>query len=107
MANHTSGFRESIETVLYDEDGTPALVNMTNLAGVFPTRYWSRAQFEKYEEVNAESLRERILVSSKACLGCPIACGKLTEVRSGPYHGNARLNLYRHFGWRRNQSGCV
>jgi aldehyde:ferredoxin oxidoreductase len=71
----------------YPKYGTPSLVNMANLAGVFPTRYWSKGQFEKYEEINAEALREKILVSSKACLDCPIACGKLTEVKNGPYEG--------------------
>jgi len=71
----------------YPKYGTPVLVNMTNLAGVFPTRYWSSGQFKKYEEINAESLRQKILVSSRACLGCPIGCGKLTEVKDGPYRG--------------------
>lgn len=71
----------------YPKYGTPNMVNMANLAGVFPTRYWSKGQFEKYEEINAEALREKMLVSSKACLECPVACGKLTEVRNGPYEG--------------------
>ena len=71
----------------YPKYGTPNSVNMTNLAGVFRTRYWSKGQFEKYEEIDAEALREKILISSKACLGCPIACGKLTQVKNGPYKG--------------------
>jgi len=71
----------------YPKYGTTALVNTTNLQGVFPTRYWSKGVFEKYEDINSEALVNKIFVARKACFGCPIGCGKLTEVKAGPYLG--------------------
>jgi len=72
---------------VFPKFGTPVMVNINNLAGAFPTRYWHEAHYDEYEMINAERLREKILVRSKACWGCPIACGKYCEVKDGKYAG--------------------
>jgi len=71
----------------YPVYGTAAVVNSTNIQGVFPTRYWHKSFLEGYENVNAEALRSKILVKNWACYGCPISCGKYCEVKEGPYAG--------------------
>jgi aldehyde:ferredoxin oxidoreductase len=67
---------------VYPTYGTPALVNMTNITCAFPTGYWEDGVFEDYEKINAESMREQIVIKSKACYHCPIGCGKLSEVET-------------------------
>jgi len=67
--------------------GTPLWVNPMNEAGLLPTKNFSKGSFQKAEEISGETMKERIWVKNKACFGCPIACGKLTEVKEGKYKG--------------------
>jgi aldehyde:ferredoxin oxidoreductase len=71
----------------YPRYGTPSLVDITNLVGVFPTEYWKKGQLRGWDKINAEAIRKNIFIKSKACLGCPIGCGKLVEVTYGKYKG--------------------
>jgi aldehyde:ferredoxin oxidoreductase len=79
--------RESKGTSTYREYGTLGMVDVVNEAGVFPVRYWSKGVSAHREKLNGTAMRERVLVSSRACWNCPIACGKLCEVRGGEHKG--------------------
>ncbi len=68
--------------------GTPSLVVLENELGVMPTRNWRESLFEHAEEIGGEALRKLYVTRSVGCLDmCPIACGKHTLVREGPYKG--------------------
>ncbi len=67
--------------------GTPLWVNPVNEAGLLPTKNFSKGVFDKADEISGEAMKERIWVKNKACFRCPIACGKLTEVKQGNYKG--------------------
>ena len=71
----------------YRELGTPMLVAMTNLAGTFPTEYWSKGTLPGWEKISAEALRRDFKVKPKACPQCFMACGKLTTVTQGRHQG--------------------
>ncbi len=71
----------------YPKWGTPGGVNTANLLGVFPTRYWHKGRLNEYENINAETVRERLLVKDMACGSCVVNCSKLSVVRRGPYAG--------------------
>ncbi len=67
--------------------GTPMLVATCNMAGAFPTKYWSSGTFEKWQNISADALRERCKVKPHACPKCYLACGNLTEVVDGRHKG--------------------
>ncbi len=67
--------------------GTAILVNIINENGIFPVRNFQRAQFEPAQQISGETLAEQILVRARACVGCPIACGRVTAVENGPFRG--------------------
>lgn len=67
----------------YKELGTPMLVATTNLAGAFPTEYWSKGTLQGWENISAEALIRDFKVKPKACPRCFMACGKLTTVTQG------------------------
>ena len=67
--------------------GTPMLVAMTNNAGAFPTRYWSRGTFDKWPSISADALLAQCKVRPKACAKCFMACGNLTEIVDGRHKG--------------------
>jgi len=71
----------------YRKWGTPASISTVNELGVFPTKYFRKQQFAGFEEIDAETIREKLLVKSKACYSCSAHCGKLCEVLEGPYKG--------------------
>jgi aldehyde:ferredoxin oxidoreductase len=69
--------------------GTSVLVNVINEGGFFPTRNFQEGQFEAAEKISGETIAEQILIRPRACVGCPMACGRVTAVKDGPFasHG--------------------
>ncbi|MCL4368982.1 MAG: aldehyde ferredoxin oxidoreductase family protein [Actinobacteria bacterium] len=59
--------------------GTAVLVNLLNELGSFPAYNFRQSHFEDAEMICGETLAERFVVRRKACLGCPIACGRATR----------------------------
>ena len=68
--------------------GSAMLVNIINGVGAFPINNAQDAYFPDAEKISGETLRERNLVRSEGCAECPIACGRVTEIREGKYKGN-------------------
>ncbi len=60
--------------------GTPVLVNVANEYGMLPTQNFQKGTFNDAEGVSGEKLLERLLVKTYNCHGCPIGCGRITEV---------------------------
>ncbi len=71
------------------EYGTASLVNVINAAGAYPYRNWLEAymQPEEADKQSGETLTRDFLVRRSACFGCPIACGRITKMKSKPLHG--------------------
>lgn len=82
-----ASIRSNKVTSLRTKYGTPVWVNPMNEAGLLPTRNFTSGSFEKAEEISGETMREKIWIKNKSCFGCPIACGKFTEVKEGEYKG--------------------
>ncbi|RLI07977.1 aldehyde:ferredoxin oxidoreductase, partial [Candidatus Bathyarchaeota archaeon] len=82
-----SELREKAREVLrgLSRYGTPGIMARTNATETLPTRNWSEGSFPGYERIGPKALVERLFVRSKACPGCPVGCGKISEVREGPY----------------------
>jgi aldehyde:ferredoxin oxidoreductase len=60
--------------------GTAATIDMTQAMGGLPTRNFQQGQFEEYENLNGNTIRETRLVANKACFACTIACGRVTRL---------------------------
>lgn len=71
----------------YKRMGTPMVVAMTNAVGGFPSKYWHLGTFEGWDRISAEALLERCQVRPSACLRCFMACGNLSQVKSGRHQG--------------------
>lgn len=67
--------------------GTAILVNVINESGVFPTRNFQQGQFESAEQISGETIAEEILIRNRACMACPMACGRVTAIRDGKFQG--------------------
>ncbi|MDN5326585.1 MAG: aldehyde:ferredoxin oxidoreductase [Moorella sp. (in: firmicutes)] len=68
--------------------GTGVLVNVINAHGGLPARNFQTNIFPGAEKISGEALAATYLVRKKACQACPMACGRVTKVPSGPYAGH-------------------
>lgn len=60
--------------------GTAATIDMTNAFGGLPTRNFQQGQFEEYENLNGNTIKETRMVANKACFACTIACGRVCRL---------------------------
>jgi len=71
----------------YKTMGTPMMVKLVNQAGAFPTRYWSKGYFDRWERIGSDALHTQCKVIPKACPKCFMSCGRLTTVLNGRHAG--------------------
>lgn len=80
-------FRSSKVAEAYRNFGTPMMVALLNTAGGFPTHYWSKGTLTNWENISAESMRDRCGAKPKSCHTCFLGCGKFIEITSGRHQG--------------------
>lgn len=64
----------------FAELGTAATIDLTQAFGGLPTRNFQQGQFEEYENLNGNTIKDTRLVTNKACFACTIACGRVTRL---------------------------
>jgi aldehyde:ferredoxin oxidoreductase len=65
--------------------GTATMVDLVNVKGGIPTRNWQTGVFENAEKINGQAINDSILVKRKPCFACPIHCGRISEIKNGPF----------------------
>jgi aldehyde:ferredoxin oxidoreductase len=85
--NFMTEFKGHAAANAYRSLGTPMLVKMTNAAGAFPTRYWTRGTCDGWEKISAEALVEKMDPKPHGCGKCFMACGQLGTVKAGRHAG--------------------
>lgn len=86
--NQTNLLDESILKVGFETFGTNMISDMVNARGGYPTRNWQEGVFDEIDEVGGQALSDKVLVSKVSCFACPIACGRKTQIKEGPYKGH-------------------
>ena len=76
---------ESLLKMTLEVYGTDMVLDLVNVKGGLPTRNWQLGSCDYAENINGPAINDSILTGRKACFACPIACGRLTEVKSGKY----------------------
>jgi aldehyde:ferredoxin oxidoreductase len=67
--------------------GTPQYIEIINELGCMPTRNFQTAYFEGGGKIDAHVMRDEYWVRNYGCYQCPVACGKVCEVKQGPFSG--------------------
>ncbi|WP_455140515.1 aldehyde ferredoxin oxidoreductase family protein [Candidatus Hodarchaeum mangrovi] len=78
--------------------GTAAILDMVNQRGGLPSRNWQTGYVEQYEKINGEAINETILIAEKACFACPIACGRVSDIKEGKYASSGEGPEYESIG---------
>jgi aldehyde:ferredoxin oxidoreductase len=67
--------------------GTPMLVGAKQAIGELPTKNHYTGIFDRYEEIDGPTIREKYWAGTKACFSCFLACKKNNFVRAGEFEG--------------------
>ena len=73
------------------EYGTAAVVEISNAAGILPTRNFQTGIFEGAEKISGDMLAQKYSVrgkSGKACFSCAVGCGRITRVKDPKFQGS-------------------
>ena len=65
----------------YHDLGTPINVNVLNIIGALPIKNLQEAHLEDAENISGEHFAERNLIRKIACVGCPVGCVHIGQVR--------------------------
>lgn len=89
-ADLTSSIRESVKTIMANSealqlDGTSGGVMACHYLEDFPLKNWQLRQWPAVEPLDGTHMTETILSSRYHCANCPIGCGRVVQVSSGPY----------------------
>jgi len=79
-------------SVSLSEGGTPRLVKGLNASGVLPTRNFKYGDFEDWEKLNWDAMKEEIFHSAGTCYMCTVKCKRRVE------SNNPKYPLDKHFG---------
>lgn len=94
--------RQDLKTsrAAHREWGTAQLVEVINHLGCMPTRNFQTSWTapEKVEGIYAQALRQQYWVRNYACYRCSVACGKIGEVKEGPFAGAKARPEYESIG---------
>lgn len=69
--------------------GTPSFMDSINALGLLPTKNWQYTTFDAMDTLGHVAYHEQLNVRPWACFGCPIACGRHTEIKDGEYKGES------------------
>jgi len=67
------------------EYGTVEMVEGINTRGYWSTRNFTQGFFEDGYKLEAQQMKDAIVVGSSSCYACPVACGKRSLVKSEKY----------------------
>lgn len=69
--------------------GTPEMVSGTNGLGYWATHNFQTGTFAGADRLTGPVLKETFYRGDASCYACPVACGKVSPVQSGPFAGSA------------------
>jgi len=65
--------------------GTATMVDLVGVKGGLPTRNFQTGVFPNLDKINGTAINETILSGRKPCFACPVACGRISEIKEGKY----------------------
>jgi aldehyde:ferredoxin oxidoreductase len=89
---------ESLLKMTLEVYGTAGVLDMVSVRGGFPTRNWQTGVFPGADSINGTAINENILAERKPCFACPIACGRVSEIKTGPYASKGEGPEYESLG---------
>ncbi len=78
--------------------GTATMVDLCQVVGGLPTRNFQTGVFEGADNINGTAINDTILAARKPCFACPIACGRIAEIKEGKFKSRGEGPEYETIG---------
>ncbi len=94
-------FKDPYMSITIGQYGTSDVVEFADEVGLLPTRNFQEGTFEGAAAIGGTAVSRynlKGLGKTKACFGCPLACGRVTQVKSGPFKGRGEGPEYETLG---------
>jgi aldehyde:ferredoxin oxidoreductase len=87
LKNHIKNLLPHIQgvTEVFGKYGTSGGIDNYEKMGNFPVMNWRGGRWAGAGKISGVAMHDTILSGRKACLQCPIACGRHIKVTEGPY----------------------
>ncbi|MFX0071395.1 MAG: aldehyde ferredoxin oxidoreductase C-terminal domain-containing protein, partial [Candidatus Hermodarchaeota archaeon] len=97
------GFKEAIKkaqssvnsaftTNMYSTIGTTAGVDLWNITGEIPKKYWTMGdEWDGAYKISGNTAAEKIVVKKYPCFSCSIGCAKKAVIKEGEYKTNGEV----------------
>ncbi len=70
---------------IYSSYGTDGIMSIMYEYGDVPIKHFTEGVWSGIENISGEAMAKKVLKRNWACFRCPIACGRIVEVKNGPY----------------------
>ncbi|MBS7611672.1 aldehyde ferredoxin oxidoreductase family protein [Candidatus Bathyarchaeota archaeon] len=70
---------------IYSSYGTDGIMSMMYEYGDVPIKHFTEGVWSGIENISGEVMAKKVLKRNWACFRCPIACGRIVEVKDGSY----------------------
>ncbi len=77
--------KSSFASQILTELGTSGAMDMYNMTGELPIKYFSQPEWEGAAKISGATMTETILVNNRFCHSCVIGCGRRVAVKEGMY----------------------
>lgn len=77
--------KNSFMTMMMSALGTSSVVDMYNVQGELPIKYWTQAQWDDSTKLSGSTASETIFTGNLPCFACPIGCAKRCNIKEGEY----------------------
>ena len=75
----------SFATQMLKELGTSGGMDMYNMTGELPIKYFTQPQWNGTYNISGATMTEKILIGNRYCHSCVIGCGRRIAIKDGPY----------------------
>jgi aldehyde:ferredoxin oxidoreductase len=72
-------------TEAFRKYGTSGGIVTYEKIGNFPLKNWMQGRWEGVAKISGVAMHDSVLSGRKACLNCPIVCGRHVKITEGPY----------------------
>jgi aldehyde:ferredoxin oxidoreductase len=85
-----AGVKERMEhitsvTETFRKFGTSGGIGTYEKIGNFPLKNWAQGRWDGVDQITGVAMHDTLLSGRKACLNCPIVCGRHVKITEGPH----------------------
>ena len=77
--------KSSFASQILTELGTSGAMDMYNMTGELPIKYFSQPEWEGAGKISGATMAEKFLVKNRFCHSCVIGCGRRVAIKEGLY----------------------